>query len=293
MRSNYSKLFPMWQPKASAWKQSWKCPGSVSGYKRETKPLPTGLPRAWVLQAWHGPWPGSRSWVKLLQEVGNESKQPEAQTRQCWCHKCPLWGAHNADPAVRLPGCHLWARAEGGASPAPTCLGNPSWARAALAGAGQRWSPRAQRALGDAWQQHILLPCTLGPTQPAAITAPLCHVWHFAVALGTALRGTGPFNAKPPDFLLIQSFCQRHFCFPNSVPFCFSLLASHHSCLLIQCWWNKAEGILVMFSHSWCTLALSPSTFLLTTLCFTNAAIWHNIAVFFCWHLSNQSPFFF
>lgn len=92
LRSNYSKLFPVWQPKASAWKQSWKCPGSISGYKRETKPPPTGLPRARLLQAWHGLCPGSTSWVKLLQEVGNESKQPEAQTSQCWYHKCPLLG---------------------------------------------------------------------------------------------------------------------------------------------------------------------------------------------------------
>lgn len=141
LRSNRSKLFPVWQPKASAWKQSWKCPGSVSGYKKAMKPPPPGLPRARLLQAWHGLCPGSRSWVKLLQEVRKESKQPEAQTSQC-----PLWGEHNPDPATRAAGCQLWARAE---LPIP---GKP-WAVLESPG---------QRALSSACAD-ILPQCSLSP----------------------------------------------------------------------------------------------------------------------------------
>lgn len=73
---------------------------------------------------------------------------------------------------------------------------------------------------------HTLLPSvfysvTCGPLQ-----------WHLAQCSETL--------AHLMQNLLIlvnpNAFCERHFCFPNSVPFCFSLLASHHICLLIQCW---------------------------------------------------------
>lgn len=86
LRSN--KLFKvMWQPKAAAWKQSWKYPGSISVYKRVKKHPPVGQPSSHLLQSQQVLYPGIRSWLKLLNEMSNVSKQFEVQNSQCCYYK--------------------------------------------------------------------------------------------------------------------------------------------------------------------------------------------------------------
>lgn len=288
LRSNYSKLFPVLQPKASAWKQSWKCPGFVSGYKRVMKPLSTGLPRAQLLQAWHTLCPGSRSWVKLLQEVRNKSKGPEAQTSQCWCH---FWGGHNPDPHHEGSWVSpVWAGAEGGASTAPTSRGNPSRAAAAMAGSGQCWSHRGQRARGDAWQQHILLQCT------PSLDTTCCHHCLSHVPLGTVLWGTGPFNAKPPDFCSFKAFVKDIFVFQCPILLFFACISPQlpPNPVLVKQGWRYFGHVFTLLMYTCLVSFHFPSDYTLLHKCshlaqhrsFFSVDTWVITALFlsFCFH---------
>lgn len=182
LTSNYSKLFPVWQPKTWAWKQSWKCPGSVWGYKRVTKPPPIGLPRARIYRlgtdfalAAEVEWSFCRSW-------GTSPNGPRHKPASAGVTSAHFWGGHNSDPATRAPGCHLCGH---GQRKAPAQLPHP-WET--LPGQLQPW-----QALGSVGVSrdsgHSAMPggsstsCSSAHrawTHPAAASVLLCHVWPFA-----------------------------------------------------------------------------------------------------------------